>query len=197
LFFPEEPLMKKFPFVRQAGFLSASCCWLVVLVVGCSRETNLGVGDLGELKGTVTHNSRPVVHGAVHFYSDKGLTCVAVIEKDGTYRTPLIPGEFKVAIVTMIEPREAARLAKEGPPDLVGAPGGRIPERIPIDGKVVVKDADVEYERLPTLRSLLEKLPPADRSTLEAVQKRYSKPAESGLTVTVKKGPSTHHFDLR
>jgi hypothetical protein len=182
-------------FARRASVFVAFCSLWVGTLVGCSKKT-VDLEDLGEVKGTVTFNGKPLSHGAVQFFKDQRMTCVAAIEKDGTYQTPLVPGQFSVAIVTKIEPREIAKLVKEGPPDLVGAPEGRIPQRLATDTANAPKSVDPD-SRLPTLASLLEKMPPADRSALEEVQKRFGNPAESGLKVTVTKGPNTHNFDLK
>jgi hypothetical protein len=191
----KETTMTKFSFFRQLGAPLAGYCALVALAAGCSTNLNKDLADLGAVKGTVTYNGKPVVHGAVKFFKDKTLTCVATIETDGTYNTVLVPSDFTVAIVTMIEPREAVKLAKEGPREMAGTAEGGLPVRQPINGVEVEKPFD-PYSRLPTLAAVLQKLSPGEKSTLEAVQKRYAKPEDSGLTVKVKRGSDTHDFNL-
>jgi hypothetical protein len=188
--------MSKSSFARQARVFASTCGLLLAVAAGCSKNAEPEIADLGEVKGNVTYNGKPVVLGAVQFFKSGTLTCVAVIQKDGTYQTVLVPGEFTVAIVPMIEPREAAKWAKDGPPDMVGVQGGRMPERKAPEGKELKKKSD-PFDRLPTLASALAALSPSDRSDLEAVQKRYAKPAESGLKVTVVKGDNTHDFNLK
>lgn len=189
--------MKRLAIVRQAGVLHAACCVLAALLLGCSSSSQVAVADLGELKGTVTHTGKPVVHGAVQFFKGETLVCVATIETDGSYRTLIVPGEYKVAIVTQIEPREAAKLAREGPPELVGTVEGGAPVRPPLGGEPEVKEPGGEYDRLPTLAAVLAKLTPAERATLDAVQSRYGKADKSGLSVTVEKGLNPHDFQLQ
>jgi hypothetical protein len=176
--------------------LSMTGIVLTTLLVGCSSGP-LDVDDLGKLRGTVTYNGQPVVHGAVKFYNGGTLTCVAAIDKDGSYSTTLVPGEYTVAIDTAIEPREAAKMAREGPTEMIGRVGGRMPvRRKNEDGDVqVVKNFD-PYDRLPTLDGLLATLTPDEKSRLEAVQKRYGTPEASGLTLKVRRGALAHDFAL-
>jgi hypothetical protein len=157
--------------------------------------------DLGELKGTVTFNGKPVVFGAIQFFTDKEMSCVAFIERDGSYHCMMAPGNFKVAIVTMIEPKHAMQWAKEGPPGAPkggppgpGGPGG--PGGPKGHGGKDPKGSEV-YDRMPTLAKLLEGLSADERSTLETVQTRYGSIAETPLTLTVERGSNKHDFDLK
>jgi hypothetical protein len=186
--------MAKLFVARRLSLLVVIVGWLASAAAGCAKNNQPGLEDIGQVKGTVTCDGKPVVHGAVEFYRNGVKTCVAAIDKDGTYQTPLLEGAFKVAIVTRIEPREVARLVREGPAELVGTPGGKAPERLMTSGKPA-KTIESD-DRIPTLAALLEQLPPADRDLLEAVQKRYADPATSGLSVTVQKGNNTQNFVL-
>jgi hypothetical protein len=183
--------MRKSSLAHHAGLLALAGCCSAALLLGCSSNPS---SDPAEVKGTVTYDGKPVVHGAVEFYKGGTKTWVAALEKNGSYQTALLSGEFKVAIVTRIEPRELARLVKEGTHDMVGAVGGKMPERPPTDAKPVRTDP---YANLPSLASLLEKLSAEERGTLEAVQKRYADPASSGLTATISAGSNTQDFDLK
>jgi hypothetical protein len=203
--------MAHFSFARQAGLLAATGCLLLALATGCKKkdpDAPLEMADLGDLKGKVSYNGRPVVHGAVMFFSDKGLVGVAAIEGDGSYAAKLAPGQFNVAVVTTIEPRDARMWAKEGPPGALKGPadknGPPPPPPIPPDkgGPAAKgqghKSGGGPYDRLPTLATLLAKMDPADKSTLEAVQKQYGDVTQSGLSVTVERGSSARHdFELK
>jgi hypothetical protein len=187
--------MSKLYCARQASVLVAACSLWLAVIAGCTKNAETDMGDLGELKGNVTYEGKPVVMGAVQFFKGGGMICCAVIQKDGTYNTVLVPGEFQVAIVPMIEPRDAARWAKEGPPDVAGIKGGKFPMRKAPGGSDGKKFDP--YDRLPKLDAALAALSPADKTALEQVQERFGNPEKSGLKVTVIKGDNSHNFELK
>jgi hypothetical protein len=191
-------------FVRKLGRLIAVVCPMLVGVSGCpGRDPGapLTMEDLGDVSGIATYGGRPLVHGALLFFSDKALVGFAAIEKDGSYRTKLVPGEYKVGISTAMEPREVRKWAKEGPPGIMKSdPNGGGPPPDPkkeLAGMVEKgKDPPDPYDRLPSLAALREKLDVADRIALDRVNEKYANAQSSNLTIRVSTGDNRRNFDL-
>jgi hypothetical protein len=162
-------------------------------MLGCSSAPP-DIKDMATVKGSVTYGGKPVPYAGVHFYKGELLRCIARVEA-GSYETLLLPGDYNVAIVTMIEPKELQKLVMEGPPDLIGVEGGRIPERRKADG-VQPENAPDPASRFPTLSAVMGKMSAGDRAIMEAVQKKYAKPDSSGLNLKVIKGEINHDFEL-
>ena len=206
--------MAKRSLVLRPGLLALISSLCIVFLAGCPAKQDdqlLTADDLATVSGTVTYQDRPVIHGAIFFFSDKAPVCIAEIAKDGSYQTRIRTGDFRVGVITEIEPRDAARFAKEGPPGTPrGDPskggavqppdGGGPPPADKVKGGPNRRGAagvDDPYARYPSLASVKAKMDQADKDILDAVHKQYSDASRSGLTITVERGSQTKNFELK
>ena len=83
----------------------------LLLVVSAVVVSGCGGKPAGQVTGTVQYRGKPVVQGAVNFYSkERGVGAMAKIDPSGTFtfETPLRPGTYLVSVTPPSpDPQEA------------------------------------------------------------------------------------------
>ena len=117
----------------------AAVAVLCLFVAGCGEST--GDPNAVEVTGTVTFDGAPVKGGSIAFEDSSGSREGGPIDANGNYTVNVVPGEYKIAVITMgAPPAEMASTLDGGGTDgpskgPSAGPGGGLPAKysVPAD----------------------------------------------------------------
>lgn len=113
-----------------------------LLVAFLTAATGCGSEGVGEAKGTVTYNGKPLPAGLVVFTNEADTRMAsAYLKPDGTYHATQVPaGAVRVTVKTdefknQIDERTVKALQKKGVPIVMPDPGDKGTKYVPIPAK--------------------------------------------------------------
>jgi hypothetical protein len=166
----------------QTRLGGAAALLATLLLTGC-KENNPNAP--ARVHGKVTYNGSPVTGGSVTFHFKEGGPVTMGISEDGTYSAVDIPAGEAVVTVETESINPATKHSS------YGSTGGGM------SGMYGKKSA---VKKAPEGKG--EKASPAPEGTAASqlvyvkIPKKYSAPATSGLSVTLKPGSQTHNIPL-
>jgi hypothetical protein len=144
---------------------------LLVISSGCS-----GAPERATVKGKVTLGDKALTVGSVMFLGKDNLTGTAAIDKDGNYVLSDAPvGEARISVTVPNLPPGGLQRMKQ----MINKPGVKPVESV---------DPNDSSKRIEMLSDLPD--------NIVTIPSKYSIPAESGLTYTIKPGEQTYDIKL-